>query len=469
MSPMNMQQAFDMQLRNDFVSFLHRCFQTVNPGAQFYDNWHIEATVAKLAGVQRGDIRRLIINMPPRYLKSLIVSVAFPAFVLGQNPRAKIFVISYGAELADKHASDFRAIVTSAWYRRAFPRMRIARSHENEIVTTSRGFRKSTTVMGALTGLGGDPFIIDDPQKAVDANSDSKRTSLNGWFTNTLMSRLDNKQTGAIIVVQQRVHLADLSGHLMSESDDWDVLSLAAIAEEDERIPLAGGRFHFRKAGAPLHPERESLETIAGLRRTLGTDIFAAQMQQCPVPPGGALIKRKWVERYDQLPELKWPSFIVQSLDSASKEGATNDWSVCTTWLVHDKKFYLMHVLRGRFDYPTLKARVLAHAAVYKPQKILIEDTGVGTALIQELRQAALLTSVIPVKPERDKLTRMSIESAKFESGQVFFPHQAAWLPELEAELFSFPQSRHDDQVDSISQALAHGLSGYDSTLSWVG
>jgi predicted phage terminase large subunit-like protein len=464
---MNIQQAFDMQIRHDFPSFLHRCFQTVNPGAQFYDNWHIEAIAAKLANVQRGDVRRLIINMPPRYLKSLMVSIAFPAYLLGHNPRAKNFVISYGAELADKYASDFKAIVTSGWYRRAFPQMRIARSHENEIVTTQRGFRKSTTVMGALTGLGGDLFIIDDPQKAVDVVSESKRTSTIGWFTNTLLSRLDNKEKGAIIIVMQRVHLDDLSGHLIGESDDWDVLSLAAIAEEDERIALGDGRFHCRRAGEPLHPERESLETIEALRRTLGSDIFAAQMQQRPVPEGGALIKKKWVERYDHLPEAKWSSPVFQSWDTASKEGATNDWSVCTTWLLHEKKFYLWHVLRARYDYPTLRAQVIAYAGVYQPQKVLIEDAGVGTALIQELKRVGGFY-VIPVKPERDKLTRMSIESAKFESGQVLFPHMASWLPELEAELFTFPQSRHDDQVDSISQALAHSSSGYDTTLSWV-
>ena len=117
--------------------------------------------------------------------------------------------------------------------------------------------------------------------------------------------------------------------------------------------------------------------------------------------------------------------------------------------------------------YPTLRARVVAHAGVYKPQKVLIEDTGVGIVLVQELRKAAAF-SVIPVKPDRDKLTRMSIQSAKFESGQVFFPREASWLPDLEAEFFAFPQSRHADQVDSISQALAYGASGYDATMSWV-
>lgn len=464
---MNLMDEMDMQLRNDFVSFVHRCFQTLNPGVSFEYNWHIQAIAEKLAGVQRGDIRKLIVNLPPRFLKSLIIAVAFAAFVLGHNPRMKIFVISYGEELADKHASDFKAIVTSSWYMRAFPQMRIARIHDNEIVTTLRGFRKATTVMGALTGLGGDLFIIDDPQKAVDAYSEAKRASLNSWFSNTLMSRLDNKEKGAIILVQQRVHLDDLSGHLMSESDGWDVLSLPAIAEEDERIPIGGGRFHFRKAGEPLHAGRESLKTLEELRRSLGSDIFSAQMQQRPIPQGGGLIKRKWIMRYDQLPEDTWPSRTFQSWDPASKDGRSNDYTACTTWLVRERRFYLRHVLRARFDYPRLRARVIAHAEAYRAQCVLIEDAGVGTALLQELRMQTNV-SVIPVKPDRDKLTRMAIQSAKFESGQVFFPREAPWLADLEAELFAFPQSRYDDQVDSISQALAHATSRYDSTMSWV-
>ena len=139
--------------------------------------------------------------MPPRHLKSLTVSVAWPAFLLGHEPWRRIFVISYGNELSSKHASDFRSIVESEWYRRAFPAMQISRSLEDEVSTTARGFRKSTSVYGTLTGLGGDIFIIDDPQKPVDAQSDIQRNRLNHWFSNTLMSRLDSKETGIIIVV----------------------------------------------------------------------------------------------------------------------------------------------------------------------------------------------------------------------------------------------------------------------------
>src|SRR5262249_44371122 len=160
---------------------------------------------------------------------------------------------------------------------------------------------------------------------------------------------------------------------------------------------------------------------LESLRAQLGSDIFTAQYQQAPVPPGGAMIKRAWIRRYDQLPPPEPYQRIVQSWDTASKEGGENDWSVCTTWRIDKGKYYLMDVLRGRYDYPTLKARAIGHAKLYKPFKILIEDTGVGTALIQELRRDCQLVT-LGVKPSGDKRTRMSIQSAKFESGQVLFP-----------------------------------------------
>ena len=172
------------------------------------------------------------------------------------------------------------------------------------------------------------------------------------------------------------------------------------------------------------------------------------------------MIKRDWVRRYDQLPTPPC-THIIQSWDIASKEGAENDWTVCTTWLIWENRYYLVDVLRGRFDYPTLKARVVSHAKQHKPRTILIEDAGVGTALVQDLKEASF--SVLPIKPEYDKKIRMAIQSAKFEGGRVFFPKQAPWLADLELELFAFPHGRHDDQVDSISQAL-----GYKPPTGWT-
>jgi predicted phage terminase large subunit-like protein len=460
------QDLINAVLRSDFKSFLHRSVRTLNPGVTFLLNWHIDAIAYQLERVRKGEVTRLIINLPPRYLKSLTVSVAFPAFLLGHDPRKKIFGISYGTELSAKHASDFRSIVQSAWYRRAFPNMLVARAADSDVYTTKRGFRRSTSVSAALTGFGGDIFIIDDPQKPVDAQSEVSRNAINQWFSNTLRSRLDNKATGVIIIVMQRVHLNDLTGYLLENPGEWTVLSLPAIADVDEQIPTGLDKFHTRRAGEALHPEYETLSTLEKLRTEIGTEVFAAQYQQSPVPPGGAMIRREWLRYYDTAPERRYPAKVIQSWDTAAKDGAQNDWGVCTTWIKADKHFYLLDVTRGRYEYPRLRETAIALADRFKPHKILIEDASTGTALAQELRQAGAY-SVKAVPIDRDKMGRLYLQQAKFEAGLVLFPKGAKFLGELEAELLMFPQARHDDIVDSITQALAY-RPGYDSTMAWV-
>ena len=462
----HLERAFhDAILRKHFESFLRRCLMTLNPGLPYLPSPHIAAIAYRLERIRRGELRRLIINMPPRHLKSLTVSVAFPAYLLGLEPWHRIFVVSYGSDLSSKHASDFRSIVESRWYQRAFYKMRIARSLETEVCTTARGFRKSTSVYGTLTGLGGDVFIIDDPQKPVDALSDVQRNRLNHWFSNTLLSRLDSKEKGSIIVVMQRVHLNDLSGYLI-ESGGWEVLSLPAIAEQDERIAIGDNQFHMRRAGEALHPELESLESLKELQRQIGSE-FAAQYQQSPVPPGGAMIRREWLRYYDKLPERTYRTKIIQSWDTATKDGAQNDWSVCTTWMIVDGRYYLIDLVRGRYDYPRLKATAIALAQKHKSHCVLIEDASIGTALAQELKSIHFGGAVRLVSIERDKIGRLYVHQAKFEASLVLFPKGAPFLAELEAELLAFPQGKTDDQVDSISQALSFKL-GYDWTGSWI-
>jgi predicted phage terminase large subunit-like protein len=455
-------RMMDSIYRTDFASFIRRCFRTLVPGKSLLMNWHIYALAFALEQVRLGKITRLIINMPPRSLKSLITSVAFPAFVLGHDPTKHLIVVSYSSDLAIKLANDCRLILNVDWYHHLFRGMRISplKNTEFEVGTSQNGFRLATSIEGTLTGRGGDILILDDPLKPIDALSDSKRERVNDYFNHTLRSRLDDKKTGAIIVVMQRLHPDDLTGTLLRDSPDgWSVLSLPATAKQEQKIQISDTEYHVRRVGDLLHAEREPQSVLDLLRAQLGSDIFSAQYDQAPVPPGGAMIKREWVPRYDQLPEWEPAYRIFQSWDTASKAGGENDYSVCTTWLYQGKKYYLMNVLRGRFDYPTLKARAISHAKDHKPDTILIEDTGVGTALVKELQDAGL--SAVAVKPEHDKRTRMSIQSSKFESGQVFFPNEAPWLADLEAELFAFPNGRHDDQVDGISQALAYKISGY--------
>lgn len=300
------QGLLDTLLRSNFGFFVERCFRELHPGKQFLDNWHHQAITHELDRIRRGENTRLIVNLPPRSLKSLIISVAYPAFVLGHEPNKGIICASYGAELAEKHARDFRLIVDRHWYRRLFPRMRIARAADGRIETTKRGFRMSTTVMGALTGLGGDIIIVDDPQKAADALSERSRRKTNDWFSNTLLSRHDDKRKGATIVVMQRVHCDDLCEHLWETSGDWETLSLPAIAETDETIAIGGSEYHHRKAGEPLHPEREPIEVLRRLQSEIGSYHFAAQYQQSPVPVGGNMIQPEWLRRYSssELPNV---------------------------------------------------------------------------------------------------------------------------------------------------------------------
>ena len=176
------------------------------------------------------------------------------------------------------------------------------KNSETEIELTARGFRLATSVGGTLTGRGGDIIVIDDPLKPDDALSEAKRSAANQWFMNTLLSRLDDKRTGAIVVVMQRVHIDDLTGFLLAQSDEWDVLSLPAIAESEEAIPLWNGCMHIRKPGEALSPEREPLPVLDALKLQIGSDAFSAQYQQSPAPPGGAMVKRQWIKRYSELP-----------------------------------------------------------------------------------------------------------------------------------------------------------------------
>jgi predicted phage terminase large subunit-like protein len=451
----------DAICRLDFVSFIRKCFHTLSPNTELLMNWHIYALAYQLEQVRCGKIKRLNVNFPPRMLKSLISSVAFPAFILGHDPTKRVIVVSYGSDLAIKLANDFRAILNAPWYRRVFPGTRISRTEntEFEVVTTQNGGRLAVSIDGALTGRGGDFVIVDDPLKAIDARSDGKRERVNYLFTSSVLTRLDNKQTGAIVLVMQRLDPNDPVGKHCS-SDEWTTLSFPAIAERDESIQIGKNQCHLRRVGDVLHPQLEPLDVLERIRSQMPLEDFAAQYQQNPVPAGGTMIKRERVLRYDRLPNPTSLSKVIQSWDTALKEGELNDYSVCTTWLYHEKKYYLVDVLRERFDFPTLRMRAIAHAHAHHANTILIEDTGVGTALVSELKNAGL--PAIAVKPQHGKQIRMFIQSQKFENGTALLPKQAPWLPDLESELFAFPHTVHDDQVDSISQTLAYEPDVYD-------
>jgi hypothetical protein len=234
LSPAGRRRYLDTMLAQDFSAFVRKVFETVSPGDVFLPNWHIDAMTFAAESVIDGKVRRLITTVPPRHLKSIIFSVSLPAFLLGQDPTKRIICVSYSNELAIKHAIDFRAVMSSEWYRRVFPKARVSREKDTqfETMTTTRGYRFATSLGGTLTGRGADLIVLDDPQKPEEALSEVQRNSAAQWFDTTLLSRLDSKSEGAVVVVMQRLHEDDLAGRLL-EKEGWQHLKIAAIAEQD--------------------------------------------------------------------------------------------------------------------------------------------------------------------------------------------------------------------------------------------
>lgn len=450
---------YKMLLRHDFATFIERAFYELNPQATFIPGQYIELLASVLEKCRTGQTKRQIICLPPRTLKSHAASVAFPAWLLGKDPSKQIICASYGQDLADKHARDCRTLMASPFYRNLFPRTALSPEKQsvNDFMTTAQGFRMSTSVGGVLTGRGADILILDDPVKPEDALSEPRRRATNEWYFNTLLSRLNSKENGVIILVMQRLHQEDLVGEVL-EREHWEVLSLPAIAQDDERYSIEsvlGPGVYTRKAGEALHPERDSVATYQAIRETVGEYNFESQYQQNPMPLEGGDIKRDWLKFYCKDDKPKNFRMIVQSWDTANKAGEMNDFSVCTTWGIHEKKFYLLHVYRNRLDFPALKRAAQELYERFQPRKVVIEDKASGISLIQELNSVGLCGIEAYQPPAgSDKRMRVIGQSLKFESGQVLLPEQAPWRDEYIRELTGFPGTKFDDQVDSTSQAL---------------
>jgi predicted phage terminase large subunit-like protein len=451
--PVSQHRLLQALLRTDLASFIAKIFAQVAPGVTYLSNWHINAIAWYLQLVAAGQIKRLLITMPPRSLKSIATSVAFPAWILGRDPSRRVVCISYASELAVKHANDCRAVMEADWYQALFPRTRIHRrkNTEHEVRTSQNGYRLATTTGGTLTGRGGNIIIIDDPIKASEAASEQIRAKVNAWFDESLLSRLDNKTEDAIILVMQRLHVDDLAGHVLQKGG-WVHLNLPAISEFESSIQTGPNQHYLRRLGEVLHQAREPKSVLDELKIAMGSSAFSAQYQQAPVPPGGNMIRWEWFETYAEMPPLGPNEKIVTSWDTASKPTELADYTVGITFQTAGEHIFIRNVVRERLDYPSLVRRVLAERERWKPTALLIEDKGSGTSLIQDLRSR--FVPVIPILPEGDKIIRMSAQSAVIESGAVYLPKRADWLDDFRAEIIAFPYGQFDDQVDALSQGL---------------
>jgi predicted phage terminase large subunit-like protein len=272
---------------------------------------------------------------------------------------------------------------------------------------------------------------------------------VNNWFDHTFSTRLNNKKTGVIVLVMQRLHSEDLSGYLL-EKGGWEHLSLPAVALSPQYYSF-GSVTKFREAGELLHPDRENLLLIERAKIELGSGVFAAQYQQQPLPDEGGMVKKSWLTRYTTLPVTV--ENTVQSWDTAIKSGEQHDASVCLTFVEVDGRSYLRDSRVMRLEYPDLKRVFYSMTSEHKPNMILLEDKASGQQLLQDVRRESHLP-LLGIRPKSDKVTRFAAVSAMIEAGKLVLPQQAPWLADFEAELFSFPNGAHDDQVDALTQYL---------------
>lgn len=453
---MNNQQR--VAVCSDFLAFTR--YVSERGGRKFFVNWHHRVITDTLMKVVRGEIKRLIINIPPRYSKSELTVVNFIPWCLGLYPDSEFIYISYSKRVAAKHAYLARAVVKSEGYCELFGDVVLMDDSKakDEWRTRQGGIVYATGSEGTITGYGagkmregfGGAIIFDDPHKAGEAESTIQRENVIEFYQSTVESRCNSPHT-PIIVIMQRLHHQDLAGFLLDggSGDKWHHLKIPAISED----------------GKALWDFKHTIDELLKMKAANPYN-FIGQYQQEPTPKEGGIIKSEWFERYCTPPAEKLR--IIQSWDTAYKPKLQNDPSVCTTWLqTKDNKYYLLDCFVMRGEYPDVKRAVQSRYDQFKPQAVLIEDKASGQSLIQELRHTRI--PVIAIQPENDKITRLNSVSTIFEAKQVYLPENASWLADYEHELLSFPLAAHDDQVDSTSQALEWLRSKSTNALPIVG
>lgn len=421
---------------------------------------HIELMCSKLEALERGEILRLLVAEPPRHGKTLLLRL-FVSWLLGRRPTRSVIFSSYSQELAEDSGRAVRNMVSDPKHEAIFGREACLSEDSaavHRFTTRAGGLFYAVGRGGSITGRGADIFVADDLLKdREEANSATIRRQLQEWYASVAHPRLE--PGGAVVVVSTRWHLDDLTGWLLREHADegWTVLSLPAIAEPGDEL----GRLE----GEALWPERYPVEELQRIKSVVGSANWSSLYQQRPVSSESAVFKPEWWQTYRERPAEF--DRIVMSADTAFKVSQVSDFSVVTTWGQTKTGFYLLNVWRERCEFPRLKAALTALAAEWRPNALLVEDRASGQSLIQELRSETSLP-VLPVRIDSDKVTRAQAVTPMIEAGRVFIPAEAPWLADFLGELGSFPAAPHDDQVDSVTQALNYLRGQHDGVLDYI-
>lgn len=453
------------------IEFTQQAWEAIEPGTQYVDGWHLHAIADHLEAVLDGEIRDLIINMPPRHMKSIQVAVMWPVWSWIAEPNLRWLFSSYAGSLSVRDSLKCRRLIQSPWFQDRWGHVFQLTGDQNAktfFENDRYGYRFATSVGASTTGHGGDIIVCDDPHNAIEAQSDTIRETTIEWWSQAMSTRLNNPQTGRRVVVMQRLHENDLTGHLLKEQG-WEHLCLPAEYEGRRVMTSVGWTDPRKKEGELLWPERFDRVSIDKLKKQLGTYGAAGQLQQRPAPSEGGLLRRSWFHLWQKdEPKLK---FILQSYDTAFTEKTSGDPTACTVYGVfaHEGRYHVMvlDTWAEHLDYPSLRKKVADEWAAtylngYRPDLVLIEQKGSGQSLIQDLRRLGI--SIATYNPGRaDKVTRVHRIAPLLEAGLLFVPESKkfpgqpmTWAQKLIDQAIAFPNAEHDDLVDTMSQALIY-------------
>jgi predicted phage terminase large subunit-like protein len=445
-----MSAQLDHDIRTYLLAFAMKAFAqsqgkplaTPHPYLRFV-SWHLEQ-------VADGQIKRLVVALPPRHLKTFLASVCLAAWILARDPSAKILILSYGQELAEKIAFEIRGILQSVWFERLF-KTRIATNRKklNDFVTTDGGGVRSVSVEGGVTGLGADVIIVDDPVQIKDSDNLKQLERINDLFDGEVMTRLNDPKKGRIVIVAHRLAENDLPGHVLAEGG-WKHVNLPLIANRARTYKTHDGGVWLRKKGELLRPDAFSGGDIERLRRMKRPN-FETLQQQNP----GARNLRIAAKHFGRFSPGMVPSDlpVVLSIDPGQKGGPANSYSVVQAWAVHQEQYLLLDQWREQTNYRDLRSAARSFIRKYRPSVVLIEATGQGPALQSEIRpqRGMEVVSVIPID---HKVKRLGKHQRLIRSGKLSVPDVAPWVEDFLDEATLFPYAPHDDQVDAMSQLL---------------
>lgn len=441
----------------DLSAFIEQAWGVIEPGTRYIDNWHIHLIGEYMQAVNLGQIRRLIINIPPRHMKSIEATVCYPAWTWTRSPEKRFIKVSYADTLSRKHNILTRDIITSPWYQSNWGGvfgLKDDVNRQNEFKNTAQGFMFSTSIGGTLTGEGGDVIIIDDPQDPAQANSITERETVISFFRNKLPTRLNDPETGAIVIIMQRLHERDLTGHILTERLGYEHLCLPAIAPGRTVItfPVSGKQI-VREEGDILNPARFSRGVLDDLKRTMGSVQFAGQFQQSPVPDEGIIFKREWLNKtYRELPA---GAAIIQSWDLPFKNSEASAKCAGIVMARKGAELFFIDCVNDKMSFTDSVTAIKSLTAKHpKARAKVVEDKANGPAIINFLQKD--VPGMIPFNPKGSKEDRALSVAPYFEAGNVYFPENAPWANDLREDLRKFPNGQYKDTVDATVQAILY-------------